>query len=109
MNTLTRAVPIAVVILTCWCLPSRSEDVAEQKIHTLTAKQDGDKLTVAKGDIVELKLGEQATGYRWTIKSNKSEVLKLVKEEKEENNDPKPGGEQMRVFRFKVESAGTSK
>ncbi|HYT91285.1 MAG TPA: protease inhibitor I42 family protein [Gemmataceae bacterium] len=81
-----------------------------EKTTTVTLKEDGTKVKVAKGEILQLKLEAlPSAGYSWQVSKQNEEQLKLQGKPIFERPDKKViGGKVTQVFRFKAEAAGTS-
>jgi inhibitor of cysteine peptidase len=82
----------------------------ESKPRTLTDKDTGTTVKLAKGAILEVKLPTTAgTGFTWQIVKNNPEQLALQGRSKIIRPEKKIiGGKQTQVFRFKGEWLGTS-
>jgi inhibitor of cysteine peptidase len=82
----------------------------EEKPLTLTEKDSGSPVKLAKGALLEVKLPTTAgTGYTWQIVKNNPEQLVLQGRSQIIRPDKKiVGGKQTQVFRFKAEWLGSS-
>ena len=82
----------------------------EDKPLTLTDKDSGTSVKLAKGALLEIKLPSTAgTGYTWQIIKNNPEQLVLQGRSQIIRPDKKiVGGKQAQLFRFKAEWIGTS-
>src|SRR4051812_13153427 len=77
---------------------------------TLTEKNDGDKVTLAKGAALQIRLkSNPTTGFSWTVAKNNRDVLRPKSDPVYEEADkslPAAGGVQTATFT--AEAAGTS-
>lgn len=82
----------------------------EPKTVTVTEKENGTKIKLAKGDSLVLKLVEQpGTAFGWDFIKSGEKVLKLQgKPLTEKPEKPIPGGKVTKVWRFKAEGAGVA-
>lgn len=82
----------------------------DEKIKTLTDKDSGTKIKIAKGTMVVLKLPATPTaGYSWAIVKNNPEQFTLQgKSEFTPNKKGVIGGNSTQIFRFKAEGAPNS-
>ena len=80
-----------------------------EKTVTITVKDKATELKLSKGDTFELKMQMQGgTGYTWQVAKDDKKILKSKGEPTTEPvGDPKPGGPELRVFRFQAVAAGT--
>src|ERR1700720_2388802 len=80
----------------------------EAETITVTEKDSGTKIKLAKGDMLVVRLEFQGgTAFGWKIAKNDDKVLKAPeKPEIERPDKPKPGGKATQIFRFKAEAAG---
>jgi len=81
-----------------------------EKSVVLTDSDNGKTVSLAKGAVLVLKLTSQpGTGYSWRLAGGESGPLRLVgKPETEPASDGAIGQTQHEIFRFEVESSGTS-
>jgi inhibitor of cysteine peptidase len=81
-----------------------------EKTTTITLKEDGTKVKIAKGQILQLKLDAlPSAGYTWQVSKQNEEQLKLQGKPVFERPEKKViGGKVTQVFRFKAEAVGTS-
>ena len=82
----------------------------DDKPVTLTDKDTGSTVKLAKGAMLEVKLPSTAgTGFTWQIVKNNPEQLVLQERSQIIRPDKKlVGGKQTQLFRFKAEWVGTS-
>ena len=82
----------------------------DAKTVTVTEKDSGSKVKLAKGDTLVVRLDVQGgTGYSWKIAKIDDAFLKSQgKPEVEKPDKPKPGGKATYIYRFTVEKAGAS-
>jgi len=75
---------------------------------TVTAENNGGKISIAKGKILLLKLDAQpGTGYGWQVTKNDASRLIPLGHSEFESTDPGiPGAVQSQVFRFKAQDPG---
>ena len=80
-----------------------------QKTITITVKEEITELKLTKGETFELKMeAHGGTGYSWHVAKNDEAVLKLLgKPTVEKLGQPRPGGPELRVFRFHAEAIGS--
>jgi inhibitor of cysteine peptidase len=78
------------------------------KTVTVTEKDNGGTVTLAKGDTLVVRMeGSAGTGYSWTVAKNDKSVL-AVQSQSTERQDKKPGGKVTAVIQFSTPGAGTS-
>ena len=98
------------LLLTLGCLSADGEE--QYKTVTLTPSESGKVVTLARGDVLVVKLsGTAGTGYSWKVAKNKEEVLTPVGEPEGESNEKDQqicGGRETWSFRFKAAAVGTS-
>jgi inhibitor of cysteine peptidase len=102
------AVMLVLTLLATAMLDAASA-TADEKTVTLTVKDKATELRLTKGDTFELKLQMQGgTGYTWQVAKDDQKILKSKGEPTTEAmGDAKPGGPQLRVFRFQAVAGGT--
>ena len=103
------AVMLVLTMLSTAMLDAASAGTDGEKTVTLTVKEKATELKLTKGDTFELKLQMQGgTGYTWQIAKDDQKILKSKGEPTTETmGEAKPGGPQLRVFRFQAVAAGT--
>jgi inhibitor of cysteine peptidase len=82
----------------------------DAKTITVSEKDSGTKVKLAKGDTLVVRLEVQGgTGFTWKIAKNDDAVLKSQgKPEVERPEKPKPGGKVTHIYRFTAEKAGAA-
>src|SRR5262249_21654914 len=100
---------LAVLAAACLCLPG-SGRAAEAKPVTVTEKNKGDTVNLAKGQELVVRLPiRSGTGFTWIIIKQDDKQLKKMGDPKvERDKGGKIGGLAKQVFRFKALKAGTS-
>lgn len=80
----------------------------DAKTVTVTEKENGAKVKLAKGDTLVVRLEVQSgTAFGWKIAKNDDKVIKPPgKPEIERPDKPKPGGKVTQIFRFSAEASG---
>src|SRR5713101_5781223 len=99
------------IVVSCLFLQVDAQTIAgDDKPLTLTDKDTGTTVKLAKGDMLEVKLPMTAgTGYIWQIVKNNPEQLVLQGRSQIVRPDKKiVGGKQTQLFRFKAEGIGAS-
>jgi hypothetical protein len=109
--------------------PSEEGAGVGEKVVTVTfdefrapPKEIKKSISVAKGDILKVRLPSQALGYLWRMSSAPLDNLKRIVPKKDQQRPEKdrslpdsdaerekdePGGREYRIFRFQVEGEGT--
>jgi predicted secreted protein len=96
-----------VVILAAW-LGLTANAAYDGKTVTVTDKDNGGTVTLAKGDTLVVKVeGNAGTGYSWSVAKNDKSVL-AFQSQATERQDKKPGGKFTAVFNFSAAAAGGS-
>ena len=77
---------------------------------TVTDSDNNREVSAAKGDILSVRLPTNfSTGYGWEVTANNPNQLKLVGSPSRENlKESQPGKQEYQVFRFQVQSTGSS-
>ena len=76
----------------------------------VTDKDNGAKVTIAKGGVVVVRLEvTSGTGYSWAVaKSDAPQLKALGRSSREKSKDSKPGATETQIFRFKAAAAGST-
>jgi inhibitor of cysteine peptidase len=108
------AIPVFALLLAAFLAPAVHLEnpamAADAKTVTVTEKDSGGKVKVAKGDTLLVRVESQrSTGYSWKLAKNDAVVLKQVgPPEFEKTEKPLPGAKAIEIFRFRAEASGTS-
>jgi inhibitor of cysteine peptidase len=105
--SLVLCVPACLCLATqALCLPVNQD----KKTITATDKNNGGKISLAKGEILIVKLDAQpGTGYSWRVAKNDPGHLNLVGDsEFVSAGHGIPGAVQPQIFRFKAQASGPS-
>jgi inhibitor of cysteine peptidase len=80
------------------------------KTVTVTDKDKDGKVTLGKGEVLEVRLAANlTTGFSWQLAKNDTDRLKPQgKPVYERPKEPRPGAGGMQVFRFTAEATGKS-
>lgn len=75
---------------------------------TLTDRDNGGRVSLRVGEVVELRLAENATaGYRWTLERNDAELLEPLDATADYEGRAVGSGGQA-IFRFQVRGTGST-
>ena len=103
------------ILFLATCLSIAAQDNCSRSVRsedtvTVTDKDNGREVSIAKGATLILRLEvTPATGYAWRIAQNDPDYLKAQGESVfEQPENEKPGDTEHQVFRFTAQASGTS-
>ena len=94
----------------CVLLTMGAVTAGDAKTVTVTAKENGKKVELKKGDTLLVRLdANPSTGFTWKITKNDKDILKPTGPgELEKPEMPRPGQKSAMVFRFSADKAGAT-